>query len=98
MDTNTATRRIIHQVEGSSAVRAWAFEPDENGEGGWLAIIYWQADKPFCYHVNSWVPGLLLAMESRGQSVGRYLKAICPRGARKLGQLDRAPGLYRGES
>lgn len=104
MNATTQTCRIVHLVKGSSAVKAWAFEPDQDGEGGWLAIK-WRKQAPgkvSAKHVNSWTPGLLLAAESAGRSVGRLMNSLLGRGdlarGRQARGLNRAPGLYRGEA
>lgn len=97
--------RIVHQVTGSEAIAGWAFEPDQDGEGGWLAAIFKvdgefvENEGDYTYRVKSWVPGLLLATEANGQSVGRFFKSLFGRGARKARMLETAPGLYsKGET
>jgi len=96
---NTQAGRLIHRVEGSSAVKGWAWEPDENGDGGWLAVMWQGSGEPSPYHFNSWVPGLLLAAEQEGRSVGRLINSLLGRGdlarARQVKGLEMAPGYYR---
>lgn len=98
MNATTKQGRIIHQVTGSSAVAGWAWEPAEEGDAGWLAVMY-RNGGAYSYRVKSWVPGLLLATEANGQSVGRFFKSLFGRGARKARVLETAPGLYsKGET
>jgi len=102
MDITKNAGRLIHQVQGSSAVKAWAFEPDRDGEGGWL-VVKWQNQKHGKVsrgkHFNSWVLGLLLAAEQCGRSVGRLMNSLLGHGdlarERQAKGLEMAPGYYR---
>lgn len=98
MDTTTKQGRLIHQVKSSTVIAGWAWEPDDTEEAGWLAVMY-KSGGAYSYRVKSWVPGLLLATEANGQSVGRFFKSLFGRGARKARMLETAPGLYsKGET
>ncbi len=97
MDATTKQGRLIHRVKSSTVIAGWAWEPSKDGEAGWLAVMY-KSGGAYTYRVKSWVPGLLLATEANGQSVGRFFKSLFGRGARKARMLETAPGLYsKGE-